>query len=164
MTVDESSTGDEHLSHIVVERRALSDPAQLAWAIHAARAWLGPELEAAPDGMHRHQADLRLRVSDNPSLVTFRKAALVDIGPVTPLAEGWMVEIGWRASTLAPLFPVFSGTIMARGAHLTISGWYAPPGGTIGRVADRVLMHIAAEGTARWLLREIDDAAAQGGF
>ena len=164
MTVDESPTGDEHLSHIVVERRALSDPAHLAWAIHAARAWLGPELEAAPAGMHRHQADLRLRVSDNPSLVTFRKAALVDIGPVTPLAEGWMVEIGWRASTLAPLFPVFSGTIRARGAQLTISGWYAPPGGTIGRVADRVLMHIAAEGTARWLLREIDDAAAQGGF
>ena len=162
-TVDAPRTGEDRLSHIVVTRHALSDPSHLAWAIHAARAWLGPELEAAPNGMHRHHADLRLRVSENPSLVTFRKAAVVDIGPVQLLADGWTVEIGWRAATLAPLFPVFSGSIVARGTELTISGWYAPPGGTAGRVADRVLLHIAAEGTARWLLREIDDAAAQGG-
>jgi hypothetical protein len=100
----------------VVQSRALSDPDRLAWAIRAARAWLGHEVEPAPDGMHRHQADLRLRVSEHPSLVTFRKAAYVDIGPVKPLNDGWEVEISWRASTLAPLFPVFSGTIVARGA------------------------------------------------
>ena len=160
--VDQPSTGDEHLSRIVVQRHALSDPARLAWAIHAARAWLGEEIEPAPEGMHRYQADLRLRVSDNPSLVTFRKAALIDIGPVGPRQDGWEAEVGWRASTMAPLFPVFSGTIVAEEQQLTISGWYSPPGGAIGRVADRVLLHIAAEGTARWLLREIDDAAAQG--
>ena len=34
----------------------------------------------APPGMHRHEADLRLRVSDRPSLVTFGKAAYVDLG------------------------------------------------------------------------------------
>lgn len=151
--------GDEQLSHIALRRRALSDPARLSWAIRAARAWLGREVEPAPPGMHRHQADLRLRVSDHPSLVTFRKAAYVDIGPVQPLDDGWEVEIGWRASTLAPLFPVFSGTIMARGDQLTLSGWYAPPGGAVGRIADRTLLHIAAEGTARWLLAELDDAA-----
>ena len=153
--VEQPSTGDEHLSRILVQRHALSDPAHVAWAIHAARVWLG-------EGMHRYQADLRLRVSDNPSLVTFRKAALIDIGPVGPRQDGWEAEIGWRASTMAPLFPVFPGTIVAEEQQLTISGWYSPPGGAIGRVADRVLVHIAAEGTARWLLREIDDAAAQG--
>ena len=155
--------GEESLSRLVVRRRALSDPDRLAWAIRAARAWLGPEVEAAPAGMHRHQADLRLRVSDHPSLVKFRKAAYVDIGPVKALDDGWEVEIGWRASTMAPLFPVFSGTIVARGGELTVSGWYAPPGGAVGRVADRALLHIAAEGTARWLLAALDDAAAQGG-
>ena len=153
----------DRLSHLVVRRRALSDAARLAWAIRAARAWLGLEVEPAPAGMHRHQADLRLRVSDHPSLVTFGKAAFVDIGPVHALEDGgWEVEVGWRASSLAPLFPVFSGTIVARGEELTLSGWYAPPGGTLGRVADQALLHIAAEGTARWLLRELDDAAAQG--
>jgi hypothetical protein len=159
---DGQPANEDRLSRLVVRRRALSEPARLAWAIRAARAWLGPEVEPAPSGMHRHQADLRLRVSDHPSLVTFRKAAYVDFGPVQPLDDGWQVEVGWRASTLAPLFPVFSGMIVARGGELTVSGWYAPPGGSVGRVADRALLHIAAEGTARWLLGQLDDAAAQG--
>jgi hypothetical protein len=150
----------ELLSHLVVRRRIESDPDRLAWAVHAARAWLGPEVEPAPDGTHRHQADLRLRVSERPSLVTFGKAAYVDLGPVESLDHGWQVEVSWRAATLAPLFPVFSGMIVARGEELTLSGWYAPPGGVVGRVADRALLHIAAEGTARWLMSELDRAAA----
>ena len=154
---------DEQLSRLVVRRRALSDPDRLAWAIRAARAWLGPEVEPAPPGMRRHQADLRLRVSDHPRLVTFGKAAYVDIGPVQALDVGWQVEVAWRASTLAPLFPVFSGTIVTRDEELTLSGWYAPPGGAVGRAADRALLHIAAEGTGRWLLGELDNAAATGG-
>ena len=157
-----SAPDEARLSRLVVRRHALSDPARLAWAIRAARAWLGPEVEPAPPGMHRHHADLRLRVSEHPSLVTFGKAAYVDIGPVHPLDDDWEVEVAWRASTLAPLFPVFSGAIVARGEELTLSGWYAPPGGAVGRVADRALLHIAAEGTARWLLGELDDAAARG--
>ena len=160
--IAEQPSSDDHLSRIVVQRRALSHPSQLAWAIHAARGWLGQEIEPAPAGMRRYQADLKLRVSDNPALVTFRKAALIDIGPVRPRPGGWEVEVSWRASTMAPLFPVFSGSIVAEHDQLTIAGWYSPPGGVLGRVADRVLLHIAAEGTARWLLREIDDVAAQG--
>ena len=160
---DVQAADQDRLSRLIVGRRALSEPARLAWAIRAARAWLGPEVEPAPSGMHRHQADLRLRVSDHPSLVTFGKAAYVDIGPVQPLDDGWQVEVAWRATTLAPLFPVFSGTIVARAGEVTLSGWYAPPGGTVGRLADRALLHIAAEGTARWLLGQLDDAAAQGG-
>ena len=156
------NTAADPMTHIVVPRRALSDPARLAWAIRAARAWLGPEIDPAPEGMHRHQADLRLRVSDRPSLVTFAKAAYVDLGPVIWLHDGWEVEVGWRASTLAPLFPVFSGTIVARADEMTIGGWYAPPGGALGRVADQALLHLAAEGTARWLLGELDRAATDG--
>jgi hypothetical protein len=112
--------------------------------------------------MRRHQADLRLRVSDRPSLVTFGKAAYVDLGPAQLLDAGWQIEVSWRASTLAPLFPVFSGAIVARGAELTLSGWYAPPGGVIGRIADQALLHLAAKGTARWLLSELDRAARIG--
>ena len=152
----------ESAAHVVVRRRALSDPARLAWAIRAARSWLGPEVHPAPEGMHRHQADLRLRVSEHPSLVTFGKAAFVDLGSVEWLKDGWMVEVGWRASSMAPLFPVFSGTIVVRADEMTIGGWYAPPGGALGRLADRALLHVAAEGTARWLLGELDRVAAVG--
>jgi hypothetical protein len=151
------------LSRLVVRRGAESDPARLAWAIRAPLAWLGPEIEPSPAGMHRHQADLRLRVSERPSLVTFGKAAYVDLGPVRPLDGGWEVEVSWQASTLAPLFPVFSGTIVARGDELTLAGWYSPPGGVVGRVADRTLLHVAAEGTGRWLLGELDRAAQGAG-
>lgn len=152
----------ERLRRLVMRRRAESDPANLAGAIRAARAWLGPEVQPAPAGMRRHRADLRLRVSDRPSLVTFGKAAYVDLGRLLPLDDGWQVEVSWRASTLAPLFPVFSGTIVARADELTLSGWYAPPGGAVGMVADRALLHVAAMGTARWLLGELDRAAAPG--
>jgi hypothetical protein len=152
----------DSLTHIVVRRHALAGASRLAWAIRAARAWLGPEVRPSPTGMHRHAADLKLRVSDNPSLVTFGKAAYVDIGPVRWLGHDWEAEVSWRASTLAPLFPVFSGSIVVRDGEMTLSGWYAPPGGTVGRLADSALLHLAAEGTARWLLSEMDRAAATG--
>ncbi len=150
---------EEGLSHLSVHRATATGVDRLAWAISEAQAWLGPEVEPAPAGMHRHQADLRLRVSDRPSIVTFRKAAYVDLGPLQSLGDAWEVEVGWRASTLAPLFPVFSGRIVARGEELSLSGWYAPPGGELGRIADRTLLYIAASGTARWLLGELDRAA-----
>jgi hypothetical protein len=155
---------DDALSHLVVRRRVTSAPERSAAALRDADGWLGPELPDAPAGMRRHQADLRLRVSERPSLTTFRKAAFVDLGPIQPIGDGWQVEVSWRAATLAPLFPVFSGTIVARADELTVSGWYAPPGGALGRVADRALLHIAAEGTGRWLLAELDRAAGGGGY
>jgi hypothetical protein len=153
----------EHLSHLVVRRSTTSTPDRVAWAIRAARSWLGPELAASPAGMHRHHADLRLRVSERPTLVTFGKAAYVDLGILQSLDDGWQVEVSWRAASLAPLFPVFSGMLVARPTELSVSGWYAPPGGVVGRVADRALLHIAAEGTGRWLLGELDRAANAAG-
>jgi hypothetical protein len=131
----------------------------LAHALARADEWLGSEIAGGPRGQRRLHADLRLRVSDSPSLVTFRKAAYVDIGTVGDLNNGWEAAIEWRAATMAPLFPVFSGSIIARTDELTLSGWYAPPGGTLGQLADRALLHLAATGTARWLLRALEDAA-----
>lgn len=162
MAANPVASDHEGLSRLTVRRRAMSEPCRLAWAIRVTRGWLGPEVRHAPAGMRRHEADLRLRVSDRPALVTFAKAAYVDIGPVRSKDRGWAVEVGWRAATMAPLFPVFSGTIVARGDALTLSGWYAPPGGAVGRLADRALLHLAAEGTARWLLGELDRVAAEG--
>lgn len=152
---------DDTLSHLVERRLVGEAPDQIARAISTAHAWLGPEVGSAPAGMHRHQANLRLRVSDRPDLVTFGKAAFVDLGDILPTNDGWQVEVSWRASTLAPLFPVFSGRIVAHAEELTLSGWYAPPFGELGRIADRVLLHVAATGTARWLLGEIEKAAVR---
>jgi len=151
---------DEAIAYLVVRRDTAAGPDRAAWAIRAARVWLGPELESATAGMRRHHADLRLRVSDQPSIAVFRKAAFVDFGAIQPTNDGWEVAVEWRAATLAPLFPVFSGRIVAHQQELTLAGWYAPPGGQLGLAADRVLLHAAATGTARWLLSEIDGAAS----
>jgi hypothetical protein len=91
--------------------------------------------------------------------VTFRKAAYVDHGPFRATTDGGSIEVAWRASTLAPLFPVFSGELRLEGRDATLTGLYAPPGGVVGRVADRALLRVAATGTARWLLATLDRAA-----
>jgi hypothetical protein len=156
------TTGQDQLSHLGAHRSTECPPARLGWALRAAGTWLGEPIDGGPAGLQRFQADLRLRASDHSSLVTFGKAAYLDIGPIEPLNDGWEAEIEWRASTLAPLFPVFSGVLIARGTELSLSGWYAPPGGAIGRIADHALLHIAAEGTARWFLGALDAAACAG--
>jgi hypothetical protein len=117
------------------------------------------ELAGVP-GYRRFAVDLRLRLGgDTAALTTFRKAALVDVGAVQEVADGYLAEIAWRAASAAPLFPVFSGELRLGPDQLSITGLYAPPGGVVGRIADRALLHVAASGTARWLLGELDRAA-----
>ena len=124
--------------------------------------WFGDaQARGVVAGFRRYAVDLRLAAGgDGRVRTTFRKAALLDLGPVRRTASGYELEIGWRAATAAPLFPVFSGRLRIGGSDLRIEGIYAPPGGVVGRIADRVLLHTAAHATARWLLRELDRAAA----
>jgi hypothetical protein len=58
-----------------------------------------------------------------------------------------VVPIEWRAATHAPLFPVFAGYLRLTARHLELDGQYLPPGGTVGYVVDRLLLHVAASGT-----------------
>jgi len=151
---------------LVASDRLRSDPDRAAAMLAADPPWeaLRAEPSDSPD-LRRYAIDLRLRLGgESPSLTTFSKAAYLDLGNPRRTARGWDVELQWRASTAAPLFPVFSGTLAIVADELRIEGLYAPPGGAVGRVADRMLLHIAANGTARWLLGEIDRAAlaAQG--
>jgi hypothetical protein len=126
-------------------------------------AWLGEVVPAEGLGSwERHLIDLELRVNEEAPRITFRKAAYVDIGPARaqphhPIEAG----ISWRAAGLAPLFPVFSGALRWADGELSVDGWYAPPGGGIGILADRLLLNVAARGTARLLLERI--AAAMRG-
>jgi hypothetical protein len=138
-----------------------SDPHRIAEMLAGdAGGWLEGAVERpAVAGLRRYAVDLRLHVGGSGAgLTTFHKAAFLDLGDVRRTPHGWQAEIGWRASTAAPLFPVFSGWLSVGAEELRIDGLYAPPGGVVGRVADRVLLHVAANGTARWLLRELDRA------
>ena len=127
-----------------------------------ASSWLGDPVSSSTGGLRRYETDMRLRVGgEGTGLTTFRKAAYLDLGTPVRAVGGWEVEIGWRASSAAPLFPVFSGRLRVNPREIAIEGLYAPPGGMVGRVADRLLLHVAATGTARWLLDEIDRAAGE---
>ena len=121
-------------------------------------AWLGQivDVEDQPPGTTRYLTDLVLPLPPDGRLLSLRKAAFVDIGPVVTRGDGGCdVEIAWRSASLAPLFPVFAGHLTARPSGLTIEGHYAPPGGIVGRTADRMLLHTAARGTARWFLSHL---------
>jgi hypothetical protein len=143
--------------------RTDGDPDRLAAELEDGSGPFRGELLAHPAGadLRRVAIDLRLRIGgETAGLTTFSKAAYLDFGQPRRTPDGWEAEIGWRASTGAPLFPVFSGWLTMGGGELRIDGLYAPPGGAIGRVADRMLLHVAANATARWLLNEIERAAA----
>lgn len=123
-------------------------------------AWLGEVVEAgvAAGKVDRHLVDLELHIADQV-WIAFRKAAYVDVGPVHgDRSEPLRLGISWRAAGLTPLFPVFSGTLSWSAGELRLNGYYAPPGGGIGLVADRLLLNVAARGTARVLLERIATA------
>ena len=110
--------------------------------------------------MRTFAIDLSVRLRDEPAVIgPLRKSAYLDLGRPRRTATGWAAEISWRAASAAPLFPVFSGWLTIGPDRMQIDGLYAPPGGVVGRVADRILLHVAANATARWLLAEIDRAA-----
>jgi hypothetical protein len=142
-----------------------ADPGELATALATGSLdWLGEEVGDAGAGLRRFAVDLRLRVGGaSAGMTTFGKAAYLDLGTPVRTADGWQLEVGWRAATAAPLFPVFWGRLTIGPDALEIDGYYAPPGGVVGRVADRMLLHVAANGTARWLLRELDAEIRRAG-
>lgn len=152
---------DDGFVHLSAAVPLHSDPDRIAALVaDGAVAWGGEIVDGGGDGLRRYGVDLRLRVGgERGGLTTFRKAAYVDLGRPRRRGDGWVAEIGWRAATAAPLFPVFSGRLVIGPDDLRIEGLYAPPGGIVGRVADRVLLHVAANGTARWLLGELDRVA-----
>jgi hypothetical protein len=144
--------------------RLHSEPERIVEVLRGRRGpWADGAVEPPPaPGLRRHLVDLRLRLGgEATALTTFRKAAYVDLGEPRRIGDRWEADIGWRAATAAPLFPVFSGRIVVERTGLRIEGVYAPPGGAIGRAADRLLLHVAANATARWLLTELDRAALE---
>lgn len=162
MAPDRPPTGDDDRAGVA--RLAVSAPAAVTRRRAAAvlgperAAWAGTVLEGAVHAgeRDRHLLDLELRVTEHAPRVAFRKAAYLDLGPLRGGGRGPLsVGISWRAAGLAPLFPVFAGTLRWERGELQLVGAYAPPGGELGLVADRLVLNVAARGTARWLLGRI---------
>ena len=98
-------------------------------------AWLGERVtdgstEPLDGASARHVLDLELRVSDHTPRVAFHKAAFVDVGQLRDDGDGspLALDLSWRAAGMAPLFPVFAGSLSWNEGELLLSGYYAPPG------------------------------------
>lgn len=135
-------------------RRALqADPSALCGLLGDLD-WLGVEVAdpAERSDTRRVQTDLAFALGGDGRVVTFRKAAVVEVGPVHADLDGCFVDIAWRAASFAPLFPVFAGRLSVRTGSLRLAGSYAPPGGGVGLLVDRTVLHYVAQRTASWLL------------
>lgn len=154
-------------SHVIPLK--LVQPASIDLAIAVplltddADSWLGTPVPAARKGFHRFLTDLSLPIRGRAPSLVFKKAAYLDLGNIRRTADACEIEIGWQSSSLAPLFPVFSGHLILTRTEYRLEGFYAPPGGDIGAVLDKAFLGIAARGTARWFLEraaEVVSAAA----
>jgi len=144
--------------HVALPARINLD--RVAVAFGSETAWLGEPVLPATSDTRLFACDLELRVLPDRR-ATFRKSAVVGLGEPVRDQSGWVVPIEWRAATHAPLFPVFAGHLRLTARHLELDGQYLPPGGTVGYVVDRLLLHVAANGTGRWFLQKV--IAAVGG-
>ena len=149
------------VAHLEVTRLLRADPSGLCQAL-ADPSWLGRILDdpERPSGRRRVETDLTYALSDDPRILTFRKAALVDIAAITGDDGTCTGIVEWRAATLAPLFPVFAGTVRVHDGGLVLEGGYAPPGGGVGLLVDRAILHHFAERTAAWFLDRLMDELA----
>lgn len=117
--------------------------------------WLGTPVPSPTPDVRRYLTDLSLPVRAGAPHLQFKKAAFVDVGAISCRDDQCEVSISWRSSSLAPLFPVFSGRLTITPSEIRLEGYYAPPGGDVGLVLDKAFLNIAARGTARWFLGRV---------
>jgi len=64
-----------------------------------------------------------------------------------------VILIRWKAHQVSGLFPVLEGSLeLSRSGHasqLAVTGEYQPPGGAVGRLSDRAILHRIAEATVK---------------
>ncbi len=148
-TLASSSTLESGVARLRVER-SIADPHRHGCRLLAEPGWLGqsvPRPAGHPD-LRRVETDLAFELTDGARPIRLRKAAYIDLGPPVRTADGCSVSIAWRASTLAPLFPVFAGTLDATETCLVVEGVYAPPGGGVGLLVDRAVLRVVATRSA----------------
>lgn len=88
------------------------------------------------------------------------KAVVVTVGQPHEQGDGLAVPIVWTATGPRALFPSLEGDLELAPAgpqrtQLTLLGTYTPPGGELGRLLDRYVLHRVAEATIRSFLTEL---------
>ena len=113
-------------------------------------------LEEWADVAYRDGEQLRARVGPSEGLA---REVKLEIGIAEIHAYGLVYPVQWTAAEAALLFPDLTADLIlsSRGSHeteLTLKGTYQPPLGTLGKLADRTVLHRVAEATVKdWMDR-----------
>ncbi|MGD2060199.1 MAG: hypothetical protein PVF87_05010 [Acidimicrobiia bacterium] len=113
-------------------------------------------LQEWADVAYREGEHLRARVGPSDSLA---REVKLEIGIAEIHAYGLVYPVQWTATGAALLFPDLTADLIlsSRGSEvteLTLKGTYQPPLGTLGKLADRTVLHRVAEATVKdWMDR-----------
>lgn len=96
-----------------------------------------------------------------------RRRIELNIGVPSRTPGVTLVPINWRAASGSGLFPSLDGQLEVAKLGLTttqlgISASYEPPFGSVGKIADRALLHRIAEVTVKDFLERIGDRLERG--
>jgi hypothetical protein len=88
------------------------------------------------------------------------KAVVVSVGQSHQRGDALVVPLLWIATGPRALFPSLEADLEVAAAgpdrtQLSLMGTYDPPGGELGRLVDRFVLHRVAEATIRGFLREL---------
>jgi hypothetical protein len=112
-------------------------------------------------------ADYLTEVGFGDGLLRLDRRVAVSVRPGVAVGETWMLPIVWEAVGAGGLFPSLEADIEVAAlgpsrTHLSLSGRYRPPGGTVGRIADRALFHRVAEATVKDFLDRVAARLIEG--
>jgi hypothetical protein len=113
---------------------------------------------AAGDANARGEA-LLTEVGFGPPGRRVEKRVRIEIREPMRFPSKTVLPVRWSATSAQSLFPDLEADIEVAplGPHwtqLSISAWYRPPLGQVGRVVDRALMHRVAEATIKDFLEQ----------
>ncbi len=124
---------------------------------------LGESLaEVGEDAVH-----LRGRVGPGRAATVLTKTVEIQPGPTRRHGDTTLLAFTWRATGVLPLFPELDADLEIRPAglertQLTLRGRYAPPGGSVGRGVDRLVLHRIAEATIHAFLADLAKRLDEG--
>lgn len=117
---------------------------------------LRSSLEEWADIAYREGEQLRARVGPSASIA---REVKLEIGGAEIHRSGLVYPVHWTANGAGLLFPELNADLILSKAgshvtHLTLRGTYQPPLGSLGRLADRVVLGRVADATvADWMER-----------
>ncbi len=120
----------------------------------------GAVLGRAAEEAGEELGDFRIKVGPKSWPPLLAKTVEVTLGPVRRHDDVTLLAFSWRAAGYPSLFPALDADLEVSPigesqSEVSLQGRYEPPGGTPGKVADRLVLHRLADATIRAFLSRL---------